>query len=84
MVTLFCSWFSLQYLWDDYPAFLLSLTHPLSVAGAAQIPVVVPDRVDEVDGIAVVLPSEGQDALRESDAETVRSHVVEALGLLLL
>ena len=67
-----------------HPAFFLRLTHPLSVAGAAQIPVVVPDGVDEVDGLAVVLPGEGSDALREGDAETVRPHVVEALSLLLL
>ena len=54
------------------------------MAGAAQIPVVVPDRVDEVDGLAVVLPGEREDALRQGDAEAVGPHVVEALSLILL
>ena len=54
------------------------------MAGTANVPDVVSDRVDEVDGLGVVLPGKGEDALRQGDAKPVRPHVVEALRLLLL
>ena len=54
------------------------------MAGATQIPDVISDGVDEVDGFAVVLPGKSEDALRQGDAEAVRPHVVEAVRLLLL
>ena len=48
------------------------------------LPDVVSDRVDEVDGPAIVLTGEGDDTLRQGNTKTVRPHVVEALCLLLL
>ena len=54
------------------------------MAGATHIPDVVSDRVDEVDGPAIVLTGEGDDTLRQGNTKTVRPHVVEALRLLLL
>ena len=54
------------------------------MAGATHIPDVVSDRVDEVNGPAIVLTGEGDDTLRQGNTKTVRPHVVEALRLLLL
>ena len=54
------------------------------MAGAAHVPDVISDRVDEVDGPAIVLTGKGDDTLRQGHTEPVRPHVVEALRLLLL
>ena len=54
------------------------------MAGAAHVSDVVSDRVDEVDGPAIVLTGEGDDTLRQGNTKTVRPHVIEALRLLLL
>ena len=54
------------------------------MAGAAHVPDVVSDGVYEVDGLSIVLPGKGEDALCQGDAKPVRPHVVEALCLLLL
>ena len=54
------------------------------MAGAAHVPDVVSDRVDEVNGPAIVLTGKGDDTLYQGDTEPVHPHVVEALRLPLL
>ena len=54
------------------------------MASTAHVPDVVSDGVYEVDGLSIVLPGKGEDALCQGDAKPVRPHVVEALCLLLL